>query len=795
MSTPGLSDPNFPPSATLDPLLLLAARGSEGSAVDAIATHFYRGIDRFTWMHQTFDNPFHQLWACAEELQLLFDAEAIWLRSASAWVRSNSEAVSEVASLTQREKEVLKPFLWADKAIEDAVRQRSGPVTWVQLPVQLGAAVAGLANSNLVKATSWLRIAVDAPDGPWEMALVLPSKDRLPVRRATEFCEWLLDPKYSDRIDALLAGLRTVRVPFGSLKFDREPLWKPDREQLSEDLKDLPLGTFLNEYSARMKPMHAILNALHAKFARLIERTLGKGAATPTIIFSYRKSSEDCICFMPTDEQAEQFVDKREKIADFLEFCRFPYPRDKALSGWVLSTGMCDYTENFDQDGRWAEWLESSEGVAIRAQLERVKRFLQRDRSLPHVYLVPIVLAPSRSEDGLETILMASISVAAPLPMEARRELFDLAVGMRPAVEFALGAQQDLDLTREKMEAPVEKEGKWSLLQKQLAWGLGIITGLLTLFLGYQSLKPTIINPPPPSIVLGENPIPLSAMTILATRGDYFGRYHLKATTAPFATGRDALDALLAGDAQFVTVAETPLVFAAFAQQKLAVVATMAESAKEMQLVVNSDKIHTLADLKGKTLATALGTNADYFTDAFLQHNGLARSQMKVLNLKPAEMVDAFAKGSIDGYFVWQPFVYKGLHLANIHAAAYTGSDYYTMTFNIVTSQDFLAKHPDQVESFLRALKDAEEEIKRNPTEGEDAVEEKSHISREVLDELWPNYTFGLKLDDSLLKYLSDQGTWVQTSAAYKGKPMPDLRGMLAPAPLEAVKPGSVSLH
>jgi NitT/TauT family transport system substrate-binding protein len=388
---------------------------------------------------------------------------------------------------------------------------------------------------------------------------------------------------------------------------------------------------------------------------------------------------------------------------------------------------------------------------------------------------------------------MASISVATPLPMEARRELFDLAVGMRPAVELALGAQRDLE-DRPTEKGPA-KEGTLSMLKNQVTWGLGIVATMLAIIIGYQNLKPTVINPPPPSITLAENPIPLSATTILAAKGDYFGRYKLKATTVTFSTGRDALNALLSGNAQFVTVAETPVVFAAFADHKLAIVATMAESAKEMQLVVNSDRIHSQADLKGKTVATAFGTNADYFTDAFLQHNGLTRGQLTVLNLKPAEMVDAFARGSIDGYFIWQPFVYEGLHLPNIHATNYSGSDYYTMTFNIVTSQDFLAKHPDEVKNFLHALKDAEDDIRANPAVGEDAVQDASHMSREVLDQLWPNYSFGLKLDDSLLKYLNDEGKWVQGSPGYKGRPIPDLHSVLVPGPLEAIKPGSVSLH
>lgn len=295
-------------------------------------------------------------------------------------------------------------------------------------------------------------------------------------------------------------------------------------------------------------------------------------------------------------------------------------------------------------------------------------------------------------------------------------------------------------------------------------------------------------------VILGENPIPLSALTILATKDNYYSKHSLQVESRIFTSGRAALDAVLSGDAQFATVAETPLVLAAFANERVVVVATMSESKEEMQLVVRSDRIHTLKDLKGSTMATARGTNADYFMYAFLNRLGIGLDQVRVLNMKPGDMVNAFDKGSISGYFSWQPFAYDGMKLKNTHPVSYSGKDFYTMTFNIVTSRNFATQHPDQVENFLRALKDAADEIKRDPSAGEAAVMDRTGMDKETLDALWPTYDFGLRLNDSLISAMEEQRSWAADAGNYSAANKPDFCSLMAPEALRAIDPNAVSL-
>ena len=78
---------------------------------------------------------------------------------------------------------------------------------------------------------------------------------------------------------------------------------------------------------------------------------------------------------------------------------------------------------------------------------------------------------------------------------------------------------------------------------------------------------------------------------------------------------------------------------------------------KDGNVVIVSDKIQTVADLKGKTFAIPSNQSShNILLNDMLTANGLTLDDLNVTQLAPPEMPSSLASGSIDGYCVAEPF-------------------------------------------------------------------------------------------------------------------------------------------
>ncbi len=66
--------------------------------------------------------------------------------------------------------------------------------------------------------------------------------------------------------------------------------------------------------------------------------------------------------------------------------------------------------------------------------------------------------------------------------------------------------------------------------------------------------------------------------------------------------------------------------------------------------------IKSVADLKGKKVAVAEGSSANYNLLAQLDKAGLGYDDVEVQNLQPADALAAFSSGHLDAWAIWEPF-------------------------------------------------------------------------------------------------------------------------------------------
>jgi ABC-type nitrate/sulfonate/bicarbonate transport system substrate-binding protein len=234
---------------------------------------------------------------------------------------------------------------------------------------------------------------------------------------------------------------------------------------------------------------------------------------------------------------------------------------------------------------------------------------------------------------------------------------------------------------------------------------------LLAVFLASAGLLATCRKQaePQPIRITYAMPITVAAIPAYVTleRG-YWVDEGLDVDAKMFSAGRLALDALLAKNAQVMSVSETPLVHAILQGNKIFIVATVTAH-KEVKLIVRTDHgIRSPADLRGKKIATLPGTNSDFFMYRFLEANNISPRDVKITNMAPPEMVTALVGGNIDAYFAWEPHIYYARERLLGSTAVYPPGDLYAGRHCVAMNQDFVAQHPEVVLKLIRGFIQAE---------------------------------------------------------------------------------------
>ena len=124
-----------------------------------------------------------------------------------------------------------------------------------------------------------------------------------------------------------------------------------------------------------------------------------------------------------------------------------------------------------------------------------------------------------------------------------------------------------------------------------------------------------------------------------------------------FTSGPPLLEALNAGSIHAGGVGNTPPLFAAAAKSRFKIVQGATYGGTGDAIVVpKASPIKTVADLKGKKVAVAEGSSANYNLLAQLQKAGLEYGDVQVQNLQPADALAAFSSGHLDAWAIWEPF-------------------------------------------------------------------------------------------------------------------------------------------
>lgn len=287
---------------------------------------------------------------------------------------------------------------------------------------------------------------------------------------------------------------------------------------------------------------------------------------------------------------------------------------------------------------------------------------------------------------------------------------------------------------------------------------------------------------------------PSSASIFVAHDKGFFTREGLDLTLLMHQTGKAALASTLQGKADFATIADTVLMFAALDNQPISAIATISDSNSHHKVIaLRSRGIAEARDLTGKRIGVTSGTSGDFFLYSFLLFKDIPVNRVRIVNLSPDDMHDALVSRKVDAVAAWYPTVDYLRNRLGADAIIF-GDEAYSMTWNIVAEREYLSKNPETVKKILRALLKAQVYLFEHPEEAIKITARHSRIDPGQLKSQWKNYEFNIRLGEGLLVNLEDQARWALRNS--RGRiTIPDFKDFIYTRGLEEVKPSAISIR
>ena len=196
-----------------------------------------------------------------------------------------------------------------------------------------------------------------------------------------------------------------------------------------------------------------------------------------------------------------------------------------------------------------------------------------------------------------------------------------------------------------------------------------------------------------------------SVMAIGLEKG-FFEEEGLAVEPVPFTSGPTEVAALVSGDLQFGYIGSGATTLAVEGDVEIICYQNLGDSEV---IIVNKDSgIDSIADLKGKTLATTLGTSGENVVNLALESAGLTRNDVEIINMDMGGCVTAIIAGRVDAVCVWGSYLVtvKQQLGDNFLALARTSDfgDKYASVSSWLTTQDYIDKNPEIVQHFVNAV-------------------------------------------------------------------------------------------
>lgn len=223
-------------------------------------------------------------------------------------------------------------------------------------------------------------------------------------------------------------------------------------------------------------------------------------------------------------------------------------------------------------------------------------------------------------------------------------------------------------------------------------------------------------------IRVGAGPTTGHVGVYVALEKGFFAKNGLDAKVNVFATGVEEINALVGGTQDVIVLGSTPFLSAVSNGLPLVMIGhahgdAVRTSYNDDVAIVATQKsgITDIKSLRGKRVATPLGSGGEAYLMWMLSENGLSTSNLQMMNVKPSEMATALRNNNVDAISIWEPWASAAE--VNVPGAVRVSSGGCKGCYDpgsILTTKAFVVEKAEALRRFMVAYAEAQQWVRQN---------------------------------------------------------------------------------
>lgn len=236
----------------------------------------------------------------------------------------------------------------------------------------------------------------------------------------------------------------------------------------------------------------------------------------------------------------------------------------------------------------------------------------------------------------------------------------------------------------------------------------------------------------------------------------------------PFNIGVMVNEAFASGQLDMGIMGDFPVFIGRSSGTNYRIVSIASAGPQTLAMVAKKDSnIASVADLKGKKIATTKASYGQKLLIALLEKNGMSVQDIQFVHMSMDDLTIALLRGDVDAGVMWEPLITRMEDADEIKVIA-DGTGVYEAYAVLMASGDMVDKNPQVVDALLRAFKRGNEYLKQHPEESIKLLAEDIKIPPTQMAKIIAKFNYDDTITDKFVADMKDTEAFMRKNDLIK---------------------------